>query len=174
MLYTLYIGLYNSVISDDAVKDLLININTNINDESLGDIDKITENLIKEAIGHLKNNKSDVDHDWKSDAFINGVDALASPIAFIFKCFLIHGHISTVLLLCALVPLVKDKLGDKTSSSNYRAIAISSLFMKIFDWILLILFGENLTPSVHQFGFRKNSSTAMCSWVVNKLFYQQK
>ena len=64
--------------------------------------------------------------------------------------------------------LVKDKLGDKTSSSNYRAIAISSLLMKIFDWILLLLFGNNLSPSAYQFGFMKHASTTMCSWVVTE------
>ena len=96
------------------------------------------------------------------------MDSLASPLAFIFKSFLIHGHISNFLLLCALVPIVKDNLGDKTSSSNYRAIAISSLFMKIFDWILLILFGKDLAPTYYQFGFMKDCSTTMCSWVVTE------
>ena len=140
----------------------------NINNNSLNEVDKVTEKLLIESISHLRNKKSDVDYDWKSDAFIHGVKVLASPLAFIFKCFLIHGHISTFLLLCALVPIVKDKLGDKTSSSNYRAIAISSLFMKIFDWILLILFGKTLSPSAYQFGFMKDSSTTMCSWVVTE------
>ena len=98
--------------------------NNNIDEESLIEVDKITPSLIKEAIGKLKASKSDIDYDWKSDAFIHGVEALASPLSLIFKSFLIHGHISIFLLLCALVPIIKDKLGDKTSSSNYRAIAI--------------------------------------------------
>ena len=160
--------LYNSVISDDALGDLLAQVNSEISGDSLSDVDKINDNLIKEAIGHLRKGKSDVDFDWKSEAFIHGIDCLASPLAFIFKSFLIHGHISNFLLLCALVPIIKDKLGDKTSSSNYRAIAISSLFMKIFDWILLILFGENLAPSYYQFGFMKGCSTTQCSWVVTE------
>ena len=89
-------------------------------------------------------------------------------IAFIFKTFLIHGHISMFLLLCALVPIVKDQQGDKTSSSNYRAIAISSIIMKIFDHILLLLFGDKLAPSYYQFGFFKKCSTTLCSFVVTE------
>ena len=98
----------------------------------------------------------------------NGIEALASPLSFIFKSFLIHGHISTFLLLCALIPIVKDQHGDKTSSSNYRAIAISSIIMKIFDHILIILLGDKLAPSDHQFGFMKHCSTTMCSFVVTE------
>ena len=40
--------------------------------------------------------------------------------------------------------------------------------MKILDWILLILFGKNLSPGLYQFGFMKQSSTTMCSWVVSE------
>ena len=131
----IYEELYNSVLSDDALGELLTQINNDISDDDLVDVNQITPDLIQEAIDHLKTGKSDVDYDWKSEAFIHGAEALASPLSFIFKCFLIHGHISTFLLLCSLVPLVKDPQGDKTSPSNFRAIAISSLFMKILDWI---------------------------------------
>ena len=143
----IYEELYNSVISDDALGDLLKNINGGIGESDLIVVDLITTEVIKEAIGHLTKSKSDVDYDWKSDAFIYGMDALLHPLSVIFKTFLIHGHISSFLLLCALVPLIKDHQGDKTSSTNFRAIAISSIMMKIFDWILLILFGKNLAPS---------------------------
>ena len=61
---------------------------------------------------------------------------------------------------------LKDKLGDKSSSSNYRAIGISALILKIFDWVILILFGDKLKPSELQFGFQRKNSTTMCSWVV--------
>ena len=53
-------------------------------------------------------------------------------------------------------------------ASSYTAIAISSLFLKILDWILLKLFGKNLSPGLHQFGFMKQSPTTMCSWVVSE------
>ena len=108
-----------------------MDINNKIGNDDLSFIDKVSPDVISQAIGHLRKGKGDVDHNWKSEAFIHGIDALVTPLSFLFKSFLIHGHVSTFLLLCALVPIVKDKLGDKTSSSNYRAIAISSLLMKI-------------------------------------------
>ena len=118
----IYETLFNSVPSDEALNELLKNININISEESLSDVDKISSTLIKDAINHLQKNKSDVSYDWKSDAFIQGAEALCSPLAFLFKSFLIHGHLSNFLLLCSLVPLIKDNLGSNTSSSNYRAI----------------------------------------------------
>ena len=73
------------------------------------------------------------------------------------------------LLVCTLVPIVKDRLGDKSSSDNYRVIAISSLLLKIFDWIILLLHGDSLDTSDLQFGFQTGSSTLMCTWVASEV-----
>ena len=68
------------------------------------------------------------------------------------KQFLIHGHVSAVLLLATLLPLIKDKLWDHCSSANYRSIAVSSLFLKVFDWIVLLLYVCHLQLDEIQFG----------------------
>ena len=77
---------------------------------------------------------------------------------------LVHGHVSLYLLVCAIVPLIKDKNGKSDDSGNYRGIALSSLMLKIFDWVLLILFESELQTDQNQFGFEKGCSTGMCSW----------
>jgi hypothetical protein len=43
---------------------------------------------------------------------------------------------------------------------------LSSLFLKIFDWILLLLFDDELKTDQNQFGFETGSSTSMCSWIL--------
>ena len=58
------------------------------------------------------------------------------------------------------------KLGDLTSSNNYRSIALGSLILKIFDWIIILLFGETLSLDDLQFNYQKNCSTTMCTWMV--------
>ena len=35
-----------------------------------------------------------------------------------------HAHVSDFLLISMMIPIIKDKLGDHTSSDNYRSIAI--------------------------------------------------
>ena len=162
----IYETLYTSVESTGNLQDLINDITSEIHDNSIQYVDKITGDLIKHCLEKLKKSKSDVEYDWGSDALLYGADVLAEPLAKMFRIFITHGHISKFLLLCSLVPIVKDPLGDKTSSANYRAIAISSLMMKVFDWIILLLFEKDLAPNQYQYGFMKNASTVMCSWVV--------
>ena len=114
-------------------------INKNVDNTSMKDIKNVDESLVKEALGRMKSGKSDVLYEYSSDMLINGPQVLIEHLVNMFQCFLIHGNVPYFLLLCSLVPLVKDPIGDITSSDNYRGIAISSLILKILDWIVLIL-----------------------------------
>ena len=71
-------------------------------------------------------------------------DVLIEHVTNMFQWFLRSGTVPPFLLLCTLVRIVKDNLGDITSSDNYRAIAIGSLLLKWFDWLLLIIEGDKL------------------------------
>ena len=82
------------------------------------------------------------------------------------KAFVVHGHVTEKLLLATLVPLVKDKLADLCSSKNYRSVAVSSLILKLLDWVLIINYGYLLKGSEFQFGFQQFSNTSLCSWLV--------
>ena len=79
--------------------------------------------------------------------------------------YLIHGHISDFLLISSLLPIIKDKLGDTSVSSNYRSITISSLVMKLFDWVIILLFGDHLELHDLQFSYQANVSTSMCTLI---------
>ena len=59
------------------------------------------------------------------------------------------------ILVCSLLPLLKDNLGDITSSDNYRAIAAGSQLLKLLDIVILILEGDKLKCDKLQFGFHK-------------------
>ena len=80
--------------------------------------------------------------------------------------FLIHGHITLFLLLATLLPIIKNKLGRIDVSTNYRSIALSSLVLKLIDWIILLLFGTTLGLDDLQFAYQAGSSTTMCTWAV--------
>ena len=46
-------------------------------------------------------------------------------------------------------------------------IAIGSLLLKLFDWVLLLLESDKLSTDELQFGFQKMASTTMCSWTLS-------
>ena len=85
---------------------------------------------------------------------------------FIVRSFLIHGYVTGYLLLATLVPIIKDKLSSTNSSKNYRSIAISSLVLKLIDWVIVILFGQKLNLDELQFAYQSGASTTMCTWAV--------
>ena len=60
--------------------------------------------------------------------------------------------------------IIKDKLGSINESKNYRSIAMSSLVLKLLDWIILILFGDALGADELQFAYQPGSSTTRCTW----------
>ena len=79
--------------------------------------------------------------------------------------YMTHGHLSSVILVSTIIPLIKDKLGDISSSNDYRSVALSSLLLKIFDYIILLLHGDKLSTDELQFGYQQNTSTNMCTWL---------
>ena len=48
-------------------------------------------------------------------------------------------------------------------SSNYRAIALSSLLCKLFDTIIIETHEDNLITDDLQYGYKKQSSTIVCT-----------
>ena len=69
------------------------------------------------------------------------------------------------LLACAFLPLVKGRK-DPAKTSSYRAIAGSSLLLKLFDKTVLAIWGHFLSSDSLQFGYKVGTSTTHCSWMV--------
>ena len=142
------------------------NAEEKINQTQLFQVDKVTPEVVKNAAKNLKDNKSDPTYSYSSDCIKNGPMILFEKLSLVFQSFLIHGHLSLFLLLATLIPIIKDKLSSASSSKNYRSIAISSLVLKLFDWIILILFGDSLGLDELQFAYQPGCSTTMCTWSV--------
>ena len=81
----------------------------------------------------------------------------------LFTAMLIHGVAPVGLLLSTLVPIPKIKRGNKCDSNIYRQIAITSLLGKVFDTIVLEQQHNSLFTDMLQFGFKRNSSTVICT-----------
>ena len=126
----------------------------------------VTPEVIKKAAKNLSDDKTDPVFSFTSDCIKNGSERLFEMLSLGIQSFLIHGHVTLFLLLATLIPLVKDKLGSISSSKNYRSIALSSLVLKLIDWIILTLFGSSLGLDELQFAYQQGCSTTMCTWSV--------
>ena len=162
-----YKNLYNQQESKVDMEGLLEDLNHSILNNEIKYANTITPKLVKEIItDKIKPNKSDVQQDFNSDCLKNCPEEFYRQLAGLFSALAVHGFVPAVLLLCAIVPLVKDTSGSLDDSSNYRGIAISSLFLKVWDWIIILLYSDDLSSDELQFGFKKNSSCSLCTWTV--------
>ena len=162
-----YNELFNRCSDDDEkVKVMKSEINNKIGAVDMEEISKINSVVINEAIDKIKSNKSDPLYDFSSDFIKHAPDILYEQLAIVIRSFVIHAHVTSSLLVATLVPIVKDKLGDLCSSANHRSIAISSLILKLLDWVILLNYGHLLKNNAFQFGFQKLSNTSLCSWMM--------
>ena len=140
----IYSQLYNSAEDTEKMKEVHAKVEAMVNSSQLENISKITPELLKEAAKKLKSGKFDPIYSFSSDCFRNGTDSLFEHLALVLACCVIHSHISQMLQLSTLIPLVKDKLASINISKNYRSVAISSILLKLFDWVVIILEGACL------------------------------
>ena len=101
--------------------------------------------------------------------FYKGPDILFKHLASIFRRCLFHGTVTTSLLACAFLPLLKSSQKDLAATGSYRAIAGSSLILKLFEKVLLLVWGHLLGTDSLQFGFKAKTSTTQCSWMVQEV-----
>ena len=96
-----------------------------------------TCNDIKDAVSHLKPHKSDGNSGLSSDHIINASDLFSTHPALLFTAVVIHGSVPDSFLLSTIIPIPKGNNVDKADSSNFRGIALGSIYGKIFDNIVI-------------------------------------
>ena len=163
---SIYNELYNRVDSGSELDNVRDSIEIKITGDSVTQLDRVNEDAVRDALKVMKANKQDGVFNIVSDCMINGPPELVTHLTKLLKLFISHGSIPSFILLCTLMPLVKDNLGDITSSENYRAIAGGSLLLKLLDIVILQLEGDKLDFDQMQFAYQSKASTTMCSWTV--------
>ena len=150
----------------NLIKDRL---KATVGENSLEEVAKVTAEVVQRACSKMKAGKADVSGGYSSDVLLHGPPVLFEHIAAVFRSFLIHGDVTEQLLSCAFLPLFKGGLKSPTKTDSYRAIAGSSQLLKLFDNVVLILWGHLLTSDSLQFGYKCATSTTQCSWLVTEV-----
>ena len=161
---SIYSELYNSADDADQLREVHKKVESLVEASQSDKVSMITPELVRKATERLKPGKSDPVYSFSTDCFKHGSDILYNHLADVLKSCTVHSHVPSTLLLSSLVPLVKDKLGNIHSSKNYRSVAISSIILKLIDWIIILLEGKCLGLSELQFAYQSNCSTVMCTW----------
>ena len=93
---------------------------------------------------------------------------LSVLLSFCFSLFLSHGYLPPILIETTIVPTIKDKFENISSSSNYRPIALVTIISKLLESILLLKCEEYLCTSVNQFGFTRANGTELCIYTLRE------
>ena len=164
-----YSALYNSACTAGEVQQIKERLGELINQDSMDEVMKISGESVKAAAGLMKSGKADVTGGYSSDAILNGPDELFEQLAAVFRSWCVHGMVTPTLLACAFLPLLKSALKNPADPSSYRAIAGSSIILKLFDKVVLLLWGHLLCTDSLQFGYKVGTSTTQCSWLVQEV-----
>ena len=113
--------------------------------------------------------KTDVTEVYTSDVFLNAQDSLFDTLTAIFLSYLVHGTVSLQILCCAFLPLFKGSVKNPGIFDSYRAIAGASQLLKLFEYVILLVWGDVLGSDSMQFGFKSRVSTTQCTWLVNEV-----
>ena len=153
------------------MEEIKVKLNTILNDEqgrenATKEVYKISGDVVKKAACYMKPMKGDVSESFTSDAILNAPNLLFDLLAKVFQSWLVHGTVTRSMLACAFLPLLKNSLKNPSELKSYRAIAGSSLFLKLFDQVVLLLWGHLLHRDSLQFGYKPGYSTTQCSWFV--------
>ena len=76
---------------------------------------------------------------------------------------LCYGFAPRLFLHSTLIPILKGGQSTSSNSDNFRSIAIRSILNKILDYLIIDQQAHSLIASDHQFGFKSNSSTVLCT-----------
>ena len=165
-----YEALYNSSSSVNEMTTIKMKIQELIQvEDNEHEVSKVTADIVKQAVCMMKPHKMDVSQGFSSDAILHAPDLLFSLLALVFRDWLTHGTVTQSILACAFIPLVKNSLKDPALTESYRAIAGSSLLLKIFERCILIIWGDNMNSDTLQFGFKKKCSTSTATWLVQEV-----
>ena len=165
----LYGALYNSCPSKSAMTILKDKLSSLVTSDSLAEVQKITGDLVKNACMRMKPGKTDVSEAYSSDVFLHSPDILFELLAHVFQSYLVHGTVTLQILVCAFMPLFKRGLKNPDQFKSYRAIAGASQILKLFEYVVLEIWGSKLYSDSMQFGYKAGTSTTQCSWLVNEV-----
>ena len=126
--------------------------------ENLSDVITLIPADIISAFKSLKLGKASGVDRLAADHFIYAHDILCPIVSILFTFFITHSYLPADFIKTALVPIIKNKIGDTGDKNNYRPIALVTAASNVFEICLLEFLEMYLITHDHQFGFKSKHS----------------
>ncbi|CAG9122135.1 unnamed protein product [Plutella xylostella] len=84
---------------------------------------------------------------------------LPRTLAMLYNLCIAHSYLPAEMLKTVVVPIVKNKTGDKCHKNNYRPISLATIVAKVLDSLLNSELDKYLNIHDNQFGFKQGLST---------------
>ena len=81
---------------------------------------------------------------------------------------LTHGHLPVSCLKTVILPVIKNTNADVSDVNNYRPIAVSTIFSKLFEHVILQFISSHLQTSDNQLGFKAKHGTDLCAFLLKQ------
>jgi len=157
-----------AVCDHSVLHDISDEVENGINSDIMYSDCVISCSDVYNAISKLAPHKNDGKYELLSDHFIQAGADLSVHIGFLLSATISHGTVPTDFSVNTILPIPKVKNAGVSSSDNFRGIALSSIFVKLYDHIVINRFHDKVCTSELQFGFKNNSSTHMCTMVLKE------
>ena len=144
-----YKALYNSIpTSDDELRLLRETLSANLSSANTSSLDLITPELIKRCILKLISGKGDGNKSFTSDHLINSGIRLHSVLALLFHSIIYYCHYPANLPKSTRISIHENaKKAYLSSVDNYRGISLSNSINKVFHYVIIELYQDNLMSS---------------------------
>ena len=164
-----YRSLYTVPYNVNEMESIVDELEVRFSDDSVLNSDHIVHSRdVSDAIQCLHRYKRDGNSGLSTDNFLHAGPELSIHIAFLFTCMISHGSAPKQFGASTIIPIPKNHHINGSDSDNFRGIALSSVFCKLFDNIVLARFHDKLNTSDLQFGFKAKSSTNSCTMVLKE------
>jgi hypothetical protein len=124
---------------------------------------------ITEAIKYLKADKSPGLDTLQAEHYKLADPVLQCLLAMLINCIITHGYLPDGAMDTVIIPILKDKKGLLTEKNNYRPLAVTSVFSKVLERIILAKYDHLLHTSSNQFGFKSGHSTDLCVFTLKQV-----
>ena len=146
---------YNSYDDKDSMDKFREACNAHTPPEGKQNNFDITVELLDKYIRQLKTGKAQGPDGLSAEHLQYAHPKIVMLLTSLFQAIAIHQFVPTDFGKGLIIPLIKDKCGDISSTNNYRGITLIPVVTKLFEHILLY----NCEPYLHtedtQFGFKR-------------------